>query len=231
MPDSLERLARNILANRAPVLLLDTCAIIDIIRSPIRATKGDLLGAAHRLLAHAEASPRRLWIVVNEQVAHEWRDNASNVAGEVRAEISRTETAARGLLASAREIAPGQRMSDFSLGGLDLENLLLARGKSLLDSASTIADDDICRQRAEGRMRKRLAPSSYKDCHIIEHFLELGGRLRKVGFSDPVIFVSSNTNDYGKSPGDPPLDDEFRAVNCQFVTNIAQAESILQLAQ
>jgi len=236
MPDSLGQLTQDILADRCPVLLLDTCSIIDIIRVPIRATQGDLLGAAQRLFAQAKARPRQLWIVVNEQVVQEWHDNATNVAGEVGAAIARTEDAARRLLASAKEVAPQQRMSAFSLGGLTLDNLLLKRSKSLLDVAATIADDDICHQRALGRMRQRQAPSSqgkqeFKDCHIVEHFLELAGRLRHGSFAGPVIFVSSNTTDYGKIPGQPPLDENFSSVGLQFVTDIAWAESLLPPAK
>jgi hypothetical protein len=82
-------------------------------------------------------------------------------------------------------------------------------------------------------MRNGIAPSSkgkpeYKDCHIVEHFLELARMLRSGGLTEKIVFVSSNTEDYGKGPdGRPPLDAEFRAVQLQFVTDIAWAESQL----
>jgi hypothetical protein len=233
MPDSLAKLAQDILLDQRPVLLLDTCAILDIIRVPIRRAKSDLLGASQKLLARAGSSPRRLWILVNEQVVQEWDDNAANVTGEVEAVIARTEDAARGLVASAQGLAPNQRVSSFSLGGLKLDQLLLARSESLLKIASIIADDDTCHQRAVDRMRQRVAPSSqgkqeYKDCHIIEHFLELARGLRRGGFAESIIFASSNTSDYGSVPGKPPLDGEFNSVSLQFVTDIAWAESLLK---
>jgi PIN domain len=233
MPDSLDQLAQNILGNPAPVLLLDTCSIIDIIRVPIRPTPRDLLGAAQKILDRAVRPQRRLWSIVNQQVVQEWDDNAAKVAGEVTATITRTEESARRLVATARYVAPSQSLSAFSLGGLELEGLLIARSRSLLDGSAVLDDDETCLQRALDRMRKGIAPSSkgkpeYKDCHIIEHFLELAGRLRSRGFSDQIIFVSSNTEDYGKGPGAcPPLDAEFGAVQLQFVTDIAWAESQL----
>lgn len=232
MPDSLERVAEGILSGPAPVLLLDTCSIIDLVRVPIRQTRVDLLGAAQKLLARVNANPRQLWTVVNQQVVQEWQDNAFKVAGEVAAAMSVTEDAARRLVAAARDLAPGQRVSTFSLGGLRLDSLLVARSRSLLEGAVALTDDDACLQRALGRMRSGRAPSSkgkpeYKDCHIIEHFLELARRLRSSGFTNSIAFVSSNTEDYGKSPGLPPLDAEFRAVQLQYVTDIAWAESQL----
>jgi hypothetical protein len=232
MPDSLEQLAQDILGNPAPVLLLDTCSIIDIIRVPIRPTR-DLLEAAQRILDRTVTPQRKLWNVVNQQVVQEWYDNAANVAREVTAAIARTEESARRLLATARYIAPSQSLSAFSLGGLGLEGLLLTLSRSLLDGSAVLEDDEACLQRALGRMRNGIAPSSkgkpeYKDCHIIEHFLELARRLRSCGFSDQIIFVSSNTEDYGKGPGGrPPLDAEFRAVQLEFATDIAWAESQL----
>src|SRR5580692_2760584 len=186
MPDSLEQLAQDILGNPAPVLLLDTCSIIDIIRVPIRPTR-DLLEAAQRILDRTVTPQRKLWNVVNQQVVQEWYDNAANVAREVTAAIARTEESARRLLATARYIAPSQSLSAFSLGGLGLEGLLLTLSRSLLDGSAVLEDDEACLQRALGRMRNGIAPSSkgkpeYKDCHIIEHFLELARRLRSCGF-------------------------------------------------
>jgi hypothetical protein len=231
MPDSLEQLAQRILAERAPVLLLDTCSILDVVRVPLRQTRGDLLGAAQRLVNRVHGLPRGLWIVISEQVYQEWQDNAPSVVGEVAATITRTEDAARRLIATARGVAPNQRISGFSLGGMELHNLLLNRSRSLLDGADVLSDDDACHRRAVERMRQRLAPASqgegFKDCHIVEHFLELARRLRASALTDQIIFVSSNTKDYGASPGRAPLDSEFQAVDLNFVTDIAWAESEL----
>src|SRR5580700_10795562 len=100
MPDSLEQLAQRILAERAPVLLLDTCSILDVVRVPLRQTRGDLLGAAQRIVNRVHGLPRGLWIVISEQVYQEWQDNAPSVVGEVAATITRTEDAARRLIAT-----------------------------------------------------------------------------------------------------------------------------------
>jgi hypothetical protein len=66
--------------------------------------------------------------------------------------------------------------------------------------------------------------SESKDCLIIEHYLKLVTDLRAAGFVERVVFVSSNSNDYGKPTAlRPPLDTQFGTAEIEYVNNFQWA--------
>ena len=83
MAENLLGVVNRILAAPAPVLCLDTCALLDIIRVPARFHENkisvNIITAAFELISKASTNPPDLWILILELVEKEWLENASNV--------------------------------------------------------------------------------------------------------------------------------------------------------
>src|ERR1700722_18508831 len=103
--------ARRVIAAPAPVLLIDTCALLDLMRDPRRDTfSSDNVRAAHRLLCKVEERPRSLWLPIVRQVLLELDDNkqpvkieAENAIKNLQETIERVQGlfAAHGIVTSA----------------------------------------------------------------------------------------------------------------------------------
>jgi hypothetical protein len=233
MPESVDALVSRIIAAPAPVVFLDTCSILDVIRSGFRSgIQADLVLAARRLVHRAQEIPNSIWIALPEQIEREWNDNSQKVKDELIAVISQTEQQSTRLAAIAGLLVPTERISRLLLPS-KLEDHIFTVAQELTRSAQLIAEDGGCIRRAHTRLVRGIAPASgskqqYKDCVVIEHCLELCALLRAQGFGERLIFVSSNSADYGK-PGraHPPLDIELQAVKLEYVANLAWADSQL----
>src|ERR1017187_1511789 len=203
MPETIDALATRIMAAPAPVVFPDTCSILDVIRSVFRlGMQGDVVSATRRLTNRARQVPGSIWIAIPQQIEREWNDNSQKVKGELTAVISQTDQQSTRLTATAALLLPTDRISRLLLP-LKLDDHIFAVAQEFKNSAYIIADDSDCIARAHGRLVQRIAPSGglkqqYKDCVVIEHCLALCGTLRTRGFGRRFVFVSSNSDDYGK---------------------------------
>ncbi len=84
-----------------------------------------------------------------------------------------------------------------------------------------------------GRAHKRLVnciasaskgKAEYKDCFILEQYIDLAKKLKAEGFSKTIVFVSSNHMDFGK-PFDTreDLHVEFSDAGIQYVGDLQSA--------
>ena len=234
MSEAVETLAARIVAEPAPVVLPDTCSILDVIRSAFRpGIQTDIVEATMSLTNRARRTPRALWVVTPEQVTREWSDNSANVKGELTAAIRQAEQLSIRLAEAAGLVLPNANLSRLTLNPLRLDDRVFDVAEQFLTAAEVLADHGDCISKAHTRMVRRIAPSSlqrqeYKDCVVIEHCLALCHALRLLGFGEPLIFVTSNSTDYGRLPAlTPPLDAEFSAVGLQYVSNLAWAKALL----
>jgi hypothetical protein len=90
-----------------------------------------------------------------------------------------------------------------------------------------------CVLRARDRLRAGEPPSSkakqeFKDCEIFEEFLELAQNLRAGGFGERMIFVSSNTSDYGRPPGAPRIQEDLLEHGAEYVSSLSWALSSIR---
>ena len=75
---------QSVLSVGSPVLYLDTCALLDLLRDPTRKRFGrDHAAAAMHFLACAEANPPTLTLVLAAQVKTELDDHIDQVQEEV----------------------------------------------------------------------------------------------------------------------------------------------------
>ena len=88
------------------------------------------------------------------------------------------------------------------------------------------------RRVAEARAPSRKGNEAAKDCIIVETYLEHVRRKRDQGLTAPVVFVSSNVNDYTDRPSTqlaPDLLVDFETVGMRYAPNMAAAKALLNL--
>jgi hypothetical protein len=224
---------RRIIAAPAPVLLPDTCALLDLMRDPTReAFSSDQVAAAQRLLLRAEARPRTLWVPISAQVLIERGDQQKNVKRDAAVQIRNLEErihrvqsimAAHGLNTTA--IAPTLVASNFP----DTANSMVDR---YFSAGQHVRNQRGIERRAYARIAANRAPSQKgqqaKDCIVIESYLHLASQLRDQRFEGTIVFLTTNRRDYSDPANfatvHQDLVAEFGAVNMTYAVNFQMAE-------
>lgn len=182
----------NLTANPRPALFLDTCALLDIVRAPLRSlTPTVRAGFELRTLAGAGT----IQLFVQDIVPREWTGNLPSARKD-------GETGILAFTATwelAHEFGqPAPPLPALPPGTLidELEKL----SKELLDAAEVIERDHQGMSLAIDRVAAKLKPSSakgpVKDCHILCHALRLSGLLSAGGYPRWRVLVSSNRSDF-----------------------------------
>ena len=108
---------------------------------------------------------------------------------------------------------------------------LTSLGESLIQGSMILDQDNDCVMRAVDRVKLKKRPSherEIKDSIHLEHYLELSRQLYVLGYSQPSLFVSTNSSDFWadkNTPSVPHIDiePELNAANLKFYGNIAFA--------
>jgi hypothetical protein len=227
MPKSIFDLCREIAEDPAPVVMLDTCAVLDIIRAPIRANmRPDIVSAAEEIAARASARPRTAWVIATETVLGEWSDHYDTTTREVARQFRRVDTDIELIRAVASQALPNPAFVPPAVAALGLETQLQQIAQSLVDVAEVLRTEQDAELRAGRRVQFGQPPSSkgkseYKDCLIFEHYLTLSQCLQQAGFQEARFLVTSNVSDYGNPTApDNPLAPEFAAAGLTYVTDL-----------
>ncbi|MFN7658712.1 MAG: PIN domain-containing protein, partial [Dolichospermum sp.] len=204
-------LSEVIISAPAPVLFLDTCIILDIIRSPFRdkistnnnEISTNEISASLELIRKTEANNRSVWLVTNEIVYTEWKENIETVKNELTEEIKKAELKRQKMVNAANIIFDIKHNFGQPIQTLNLSEHLGNLSKSLLDKCEKIAIDDSHYVEAMKRINKCDAPAqrgknSAKDCQIFAAFLDIGKQLRNKNFHQNICFITTNYQDYGK---------------------------------
>lgn len=209
--------AHCILNQPAPVLLPDTCALLDLLRGPARLTAGDLR-AAIAVWDGVAGAIRRVHLLMAEMVQVELQHQRQAADDEFRAFTNRWSQATLTLEVFAEllgGIGPGNPQPVVA----DLQSSLTTIYDGLLSAALCLEHDRECDAAAADRIRDRTAPAhrgGYKDAVITEQYLKACRWLRSQGFSAPIAFLTSNTRDFCDSDGrtlHPGLAADFDSAN------------------
>lgn len=223
---TIAQLVADISTAPAPVIFLDTCAILDIARAP--RTQSDSVSAAETLVRLTSQSPPTTHLLIADIVTTEWNDNISSARADTIRAVSTYEQVA--LVSASTGIAP----HPMSLSGLpsDLEG----RSRTLLQVCRAIDRDASAANEAFNRVVAKRRPShkgAVKDAYILEHCLALARGLGGARFARWLLFVSSNTSDFA-APGSPAvhsdLATDFVASGLRYATTIASAVAQLRAA-
>jgi hypothetical protein len=198
MPTILE-VADQLAQADLPVIFLDTCILLDVMRA-IKRRYANCVDHAVLLHAAATVTPRQCSVVVSHIVQHEWHANqqmllqeASRHLAEIHEQSAHFHDACR-----AFGIAPGFPRANYA--GLGIADRLHSLSWQLLNSATLIDADNECSGRALNRVINNIPPSTHggeaKDCTILEEYLAVCRRLHAGGFAKRMVFCTSNKKDY-----------------------------------
>lgn len=216
-----------------PVLCLDTCVILDIMRDPTRenASPADRV-AAVSILSAMEAQNGLVGLLA-AQVRVEFDEHLKPVEDEAAKALSKLRDRLQRL--DAMNVALG------GMGATDVSHYddYVSRSKStaerLIAAAPLVPQSDEMTSRAFRRLNEARTPAtkgkqSMKDCVVIETYLDAIRKLRKAGLTSPVVFASSNVKHYAGESGSvlrPDLAAEFAELGIQYAPNLPAAKHLL----
>lgn len=190
----------QILAQEAPLLCLDTCAVLDLMRDPTRTgTQANHRACAKALLEQVDGGA--LVAAVAEQVATEFACHVQQVHDDTQAAIKRLagQIVQVDALVAVHALVPSAPIdtAHWSCHGAQTRQ----HAEHWLAVALRLQHSDALAARAFRRVNQARAPArpgkdSSKDCLIVETYLDAASRLRQAGFRAPMVFVSSNTKDF-----------------------------------
>ena len=219
----------------APVLCLDTCVVLDILRDPARDDVRVHEHEASLALLSAAQSGTVLQAVVAEQVSREFRDNAEQVQNDARQSLGRrTREIAKlnalvALYGTSRPIDLAH-WDDHDSRTRQVADRWFEASTTVLESSSTVSNAFL--RLNEARSPARRGKQSMKDCVILETYLEHIRSLRDQGRTATAIFVSSNTRDYAADDRTTVRDDikhEFQSLGLEYAPTMGAARGLLKL--
>jgi len=183
----------------APVLMLDTCVVLDIVRDITRKTVHvHNIKAAIEILKAAE-SGSNLVLLMAEQTSVELNDNLQNVEKESQVALEKFLEQAERIDEIAIEFGAQGAMVTAHLDDH------VTRARAVLDrwvhASIQVKPGPDAGSKAMMRVVNAIAPSrrgkeSAKDCLVVETYLETAAQLRAANFNGKIVFGSSNTDDY-----------------------------------
>lgn len=217
---------RRAVAANAPMLCIDTCSILDLIRDPTRGKfSRQHAEAALHLIARAEERPPSVTIILAEQVLRELNDHLADVGAEAERAIEKLNRAlevchAYGVLQGTAQPVVG--LNSFSSAA---ESIIHRIRRSAIHLRGSAASTKLAHLRmVDARAPAATGKQSMKDCVIIENYLQLIRAVRVEGLTTKAVFLTSNTSDYTQgSTIHPDLSDDFQRITLEFATNYAQA--------
>lgn len=220
----------RIVASGAPVLCLDTCTMLDLMRDPTRETvRAHERQAALDLLVAVEGRNGLVALLAN-QVWHEFgehvqavQDEAAHAIAKLKAQLGRIDAVA---------VVYG------SIGAANVAHLddHVTRARAIVDrwikAATPARQGPDIPSLALARLNKAQTPArkgkdSMKDCVVIETYLDVVHALRAAGHTRPIVFASSNVKDYASDIGSALKADlaaEFSAIKMEYAPNLAAAK-------
>ncbi|WP_199554835.1 PIN domain-containing protein [Sandaracinobacteroides hominis] len=213
-----------------PVLCIDTCSVLDIMRDPTR----DDSHPHHRevainLVDRMEAG--EIVCIVAEQVEREFNDHDHPIQAEARAAVERL----RQRVEQVNEIH-GTLLPPVPIDLLHFDAVTASArqivGRVLDISYRSPGSADI-NNRAIDRVNRNIAPArrgkdSIKDCIVLETYLETMSVLRGEGLLANAVFLSSNSKEYQEGRAlKPDLQPDFARTNLAYATNMGQARAYL----
>jgi hypothetical protein len=226
-------IAHDITASPAPVLFLDTCILLDVVRAPLR-SKPDEVRFAQLFLTSVQKNPKTIHLLVPSPVQPEWDTHIQERVNECATAVN----ACNAVAAICGHLALPV-VAALPAGVLTMPTLLRQLSTDLLAACVTIDNDGLALARAVDRIIacrhpvKQPHSKGAKDSVILEHVVETTAQLRSAGFAEICIFVSSNTGDFA-NPGSTNLHTQlaasFNLVSLRYAVSLADAEGVLTAA-
>ncbi len=228
----------RIISQPAPVLILDTCNFLDLFRrDSVRhqpRVPPEEIQFASEVLRAATDQPAAVHLIVPELVPGEFADHADRIEGELGEWLRFHDRNQDWVVAAAHGIGTSLS-SPSAVHPLGLHARFRGLAEDLLARAVVLDRDLTSLSRAVARLIAKRRPShkkEIKDSMNLEQSLELCSQLRNGGFTRPVVFISSNTNDYAVASTPPRLHNdlhaEFAAASLEYFPSLRAAVGSLR---
>lgn len=227
---SAEQLAARIRERPGPVMFLDACAVLDVLRAAHRSDVNVRVVQAAAKLLHPAAQADHIWLTTTKLVSEEVEENREAEVYELGAKLDAIANQIARVTAATGYLVPGH--PEPTALPHDMRARIVSLTDQLVSACWVFCGSDGCSVEAMNRVRRRRHPSPKpgkqqpKDCLIFEEFLELTAQLRKGGLSEMILFVTPNKNDYG-DPIHGPIAEELAVFSARYVTNIAWAYDLV----
>ncbi len=214
----INEVAHQLLKHQKPVLFLDTCAILDIIRMPNRLRASEL----NAVIKIANQTQSNLCSVVAASIVpDEFASLVQDTESELKKFLDELQNSVDNFNLACQSVSLDIE-TDYSFDQSTLPTTLRKLAESLLNNALILTAQDNLRLQALDRVVFQVAPArkggQIKDCILIEEYLELAQQLYSAQFTYPLVFISSNTKDFCTNDKQlhPDLVKEFTPVNLQY---------------
>jgi len=215
----------------SPILCVDTCSLLDIMRDPTRDTaRAHERQAAIDLVELAEVG--KLTCLIAEQVKTEFCDHDQSIQNEAKNKLTNLSDQVRRVSDIIAIFGSSQTVD---LTHFD-DHVLKARAvvQRWLDQLQPVKPGHDTHSKAFARLNANKAPAkrgkdSSKDCLVHETYLEVITKNRAAGSVSKIVFVSSNTADYceNRSVLKSEIATEFSALSIEYAPNMAAAKYAL----
>jgi len=192
-------------ATMSPVVFIDTCTFLDVLRQPFRAkdpqTAKSTIDSAKRFLAAASAVAPLVHLVTAEIVVKEWSDNLPTVATELTRHIDNVESSLERLSSCGPLLIDPAHIFAAIKGARTNADTLQPLAEQLIAASHVISSNPAIREAAYNREVQGLGPAKkgkqcIKDCTVAETLIQMTEELRTNGFGGAVLLVTSNTQDF-----------------------------------
>ena len=218
-----------------PVLCLDTCVVLDIVRDPARNDVRVHEHEASLALLSAAQSGTALETLVAEQVSREFQDNVEQVQQDAKRSIgtlTRKVDKLNALVALYGTLCPidMDHWKDHDQRSRNAAERWFQISTTVRQTSNTIPNAFLRLNQA--RTPASRGKQSMKDCVILETYLEHIQSLRAKGRTATAVFVSSNTGDYAagdKTTVRNDIKDEFQSLGLEYAPSMGAARGFLKL--
>jgi hypothetical protein len=216
----------------APVLFVDSCTLLDIVRAPLR-NKANEVRVARQFLAAVRKAPKTIYILISSPTPQEWNDHIDEAVADCTNAVSACNAVSS--ICGHMTLPP---VAALPAAVLTLPDMLRNLSSDLLTEAIRIKNQAVAMDKAIARIIASTHPAKpggrgAKDSIILEHAVETTSKLRTAGFTGICMFVSSNTNDFAVKGGTTlhaQLAPAFNPVTLQYAVSLEHAETILLAA-
>lgn len=229
----------NILAQPAPVILVDTCSFIDLFRrDPTRfqpRVPAHEIRAAADLMELMNASPEAAHLLLPELIPREYSDHADREEATFN-NWMQFHDQNQGWLAKASLCVALALPLPLLIHPFGLAARFRNLADDLLGKFKVLDRDQGCLDRAVVRVINKSRPShkkEVKDSMNLEQCLELSRRLQNAEFTRSRIWVSSNINDFAGQSGTqihPDLEVDITTAGLKYFTSLQAALAHLRAA-
>jgi len=210
-----------------PVLFLDTCILLDIVRSTMR-DLGKYAEEATRLLGLATGSAPSCLIVISSVVPLEWARNIDKVTHEVTRNLVQMQRQSAHFHDACGALGIGLDFGRARYEDVELAGALRILSEKLLEASCKLDADHTTRAGAYERVINSIPPAlkkqEIKDCVLVEEYLDACRALQSASYQGRLVFCTSNKEDFClDSTIHPRLASEFDEVGLIFKAKLPGA--------